>query len=400
MTEFCFDTANGELLIGDAAIMQRREELDWAVVSLGSLLLDKTFDELRFTNGHFVEHDLTSREDYQAYGAWVLRVINQEDPRASLTYRHFRRLQQLSVGPSYDGSFSRHFGGFNDFKRTLGAPIGRTRNRYTDWSTADFVAYGNRMAAHIGGKPTIHDHNQAFRKGEGPSEMLIRSRFGTVSAYHEYLGYPDIRSWDKDDFVEWGVRALRANPTTGLTSTVLDTLSSRQRGPSTKSVTNHFGTLSAFQRLIEAGLKQQIDSARQARQSKLEQYRRMLTEGAIAPLDDDSEERLIQAGASRLVIGACAPDIKDDSKARLAAISPGQLISKLMRQVPGLTAGAIEATAVSLEVFDDLWPMDIADYERLHVDLPRKKTSTYLISQGRHRRRPHKQARPMSAGRD
>lgn len=375
MGEFWYDTRVGEMLVGDAAVSERLEQSGPGdIVPLAHLVTANPLEVRILTQNIKLDSPdslIRTREDYIAYGHWILRLLEESDT-SGLKEDHLENLYFMNIGPLFIGRFRSHFQTLYNYKREIGSPIGRSRGQFSGWATAEFVAYAQQIAKQLGRKPHESDYDQAFNSGEGPSMTMLRLHFGSKAELDEYLGYPDIRGWDEEDFIDWGVRALRANSESGLTRGVINALSRKNHGPSTSTVINRFGTLSGFQVKVEERLRQEDEDRQMTKLIKLERYRTMITNNTLpSSAANLSDDELLRVGAQRLIIERCAPDLNDSKKQHLALGSARRLVSELSRRYVRLTAGDIENEAVVAGIFDDIWQMD--NQEILRVDLPRRR---------------------------
>ncbi len=389
MTEYHFDTRDGKLLVGNAAAGHYIDEAGPAIVPLKSLL---NIRSLEFPTDHFdtVDTNGWTREDLLAYGHWVCELLTDESGnREPLKERHIDRLRTLGLGASIKTiRLARNFGNLQVFKRELGSPLYR---QFDHWVIADYVDFARGLSARLRRKPEEPDYTAAFKNGDCPSYQSFYKRVG-MGRLSDYLGYPDIRSWDNDDFVLWGVRVLRANPERGIPPSIIEELSHKKHGPAMKTVANRFGTIRDFQAQVEEELERQDKEAARLHAIKLENYSRMIGQERLsANLLDDIDE-LLRVGAQRLIIEKCLPNLSEKAKQTLA-VKPSKNFTNWVlntnKELPderanlSLTAATIEATAISLDVFDDIWPIG-KSIDHLRSKLPPNQAWPYRPGIYRH----------------
>ncbi len=358
MSEFWFDTRDGALLIGREAAIPRLNEAGSDVLPLAEIL-----EAEEFPYG-IHEYDKTevedwTKEDYINYGRWVLNIIKTEEELQPITRRHIVRLYQLGLGPRHTHMLEAcQAKTWWELRREVGSPPGHDIGRFLEWTLQDFVNYARSLEAELKRKPTELDYAQASIKRDGPTPRIIDSRLpGGVGYLNENLGYPNIHNWTKDDYVSWGAKVIKANGGRTITSQFPKILSKRKRGPSDRTIYNHFGNWDNFITQAEEEFIQLEQEARTSRVSKLKHYTEMVKDGTLpTEFSNLDEEQLIQGAAKYLVVSKCAPDLSSYQK---LVISQRQhtYVEALMNAKEGLTAGKIEIIAISLEVFDDIWPM-------------------------------------------
>ena len=245
-----FNRQTGELIVGEAALSMRLEESGIGdIMPLGELITSNSAQTAAYNleRKHYPEWQ---PDDYLQYGRWVLSVIDTQTNESHLALRHFHNLYHAGLGPSRKG-ITKQFKNFTNFRDLINPHIVRTYGRgFSDWQTSDFVDYTRTLAATIGRKPKAADYQAAFRRGGGPSVSMIHKCGQAIDQLNALIGYPDIKTWSDDDYINWGVRTLRANPGTWLTQAVLMRLSNQGLGPSRDAILRRFGRQSDFQQLV------------------------------------------------------------------------------------------------------------------------------------------------------
>ena len=388
MTEYWFDTRDGALLVGEAAYEARQEEAgpDMAdVVKLGELLLADEFpiDESYKPPGGRV----WDREEVLEIGCWVLQVlkseVGSEDPL--LTREHLYRLSKLGLGPSL-APVRRHFGTLGQFREEIGYT-----DKYGNWSQDQFAAYAKKVARRVGGRPTRGDYTLAGRLGDGPNIDLIAQR-GGVRALNELIGYPDITSWDHDDYVLWGARVKDANNGSQLTARMLGVLSKRKRGPSPGIIASpdHFGSLAKFQAQVDEEWARQQATKEMHLQEGTSFYKELVAQDAEGVLRASVPSEQMAIVARYRIAKDCVPDVADAQCRAWAALNTGEFTSRLRNH--RISKAHVEMVAVSLDLFDDLWPMD--DYkEYLYVSSDDLLPKLLIDRKHSRRRWPHRRAK-------
>lgn len=357
MTEFWFDTQAGKMIAGEAAYEEAvTQSFPGDIVPLPELLLAPDFP---YQPRDFVERrtkQLWSREEKLALGHWALKLLEDGagEPRMLKSEPHIERLHILGLSPS--ARAFNEFGPFSAFRESVGSPI---ENRgeygiYANWSIKDFVDYARELEKQIGDKPEQGD----FERAGGPTHGMIYSRVGGVRKLNEYLGYPNIQEWDKDDFIAWGTKVIAANGAERLTTALVRVLSRRRHGPGDRTIIRHFTRWSHFKQQAIDTYGYEAEDAACMQQHKLDRYKQMLELGTLPSEYGELEEsELLRRAGRYLVVRDCIPTLAKHTRNRLAS-SSGPIIPLLRSLQPQLSAGQIEMVAVSQGVFDDLWPID------------------------------------------
>ena len=163
-----------------------------------------------------------TRDRYVDVGIMALRAVEEvQGVEQPVTKEMLRRLFVLGLSPGPQAFFrgkQPRFDSMREFRQEIGAGTikGAAGHLFDDWSVGDFVSSAAQISAQVQRRPRHQDY-AAFagtRDPVGnffPGEWVINSRFGGVAALNELLGYPDVRSWDIDDYIEYGVRVAEVN---------------------------------------------------------------------------------------------------------------------------------------------------------------------------------------------
>jgi len=358
-----FDAERGQIISPDEAVLAEDTS---ALLPLRDLLMA---DELPFKKGDFEKPDpkLWDRDRYLEVGKLVLAAIEQDGERRPITTEHLGRMAILGQVPDF-WRFDKFFDNFTEYKQAVGSPIRYDRLQYADWGITDFVDYAKQTMKDLGHLPDIADYQQQFYQGKGPSLAMIRYRMGGgIRALHDRLGHPNTKGWDRLDFIDWGVKVMTANPGKDFSLNIVTALAADERGPSRQIITRCV-KWSLLRAPVEHDFLPRPEAPRQSRDAKLNQYQSMIKQGTM-PVDFLAlpENELLAAGARYLVVQDCASDSDANKKRELCRNSSKSFIGRVRQLRPNLTAGYIEMVAVSLNVFDDIWPLNEA-VEHFHVE--------------------------------
>jgi hypothetical protein len=353
MAEYMFDADHDQIIHPDevpaaAGVAE--------LVSLRGLLTAKEFP---YKKGDFNigDRERWSRDDCLDVGRLVVQVVECDGEPRPITTKHLGRLAVLGQAPDLN-KINEYFKTFSNYKREVGSPIRYDRVFYADWWITDFVNYAKETLDELGHVPKATDYKQKFYQGKGPSFDLIRDRVGGVHELHDYLGYPNTRHWERDNFVDWGVKVMTANPGKEFSLNLVNALAADRRGPTAGNIYKKCDNWSLFREEVEHEFQIRPEALRQERAIKLSNYQAMAKRGIIPPdvlgLPDDE---VLASGARYTVIQDCAPNLSADRKRTLCITSPNRFIGDLRSSRPDLTAGYIEMVADSQAVFEDIWPM-------------------------------------------
>lgn len=357
MSEIWFDTACGELLIGSAVAEARMQEMGNMVVSLPALISGEEACPPALPIDRRPVNGWTREEIVQA-GQWALSLLEQasEGP-VTLKQVHMRRLYELGLGPHWGRQ--RHFSSMGELRRETGSAKGPDKGLFDYWSACDFATYAAKLSRQIGRRPRHQDYALAAKQQGGPGMWVINQRFGNVGNLNELAGYPNIRTWDNDDYVSWGVRVMRANDGRPITYGMMEALSRRQQGPSEYPIVKRFGAWSEYKKQVLKQFQAEEHERQDRVSARLDNYRTLVTAGILpSRLRPASDEELRSFGsrytlASHLLSHHAG---KHSAALIIAEESAGSFIPALRKRNMHLTAAVIETEAVILDVYDDIWP--------------------------------------------
>lgn len=361
MQEFWFDTRNGTQLVGWEAVFPRLMEGSHDVVRLIDILEAEDFP---FGPYQYAKLDEASWEprDYYNYGQWVLNLICKDEEKAKpLAQEHLVRLHRLGIGPHFRRVLKHNQAKyFSELRQNLGSPPHERKGEHAYWTTRDFIRYAEALAAELGRRPRAQDYDEVAAKRGGPTSKIIQTHVpGGVGVLSELIGYPNTRQWGAEECIDWGARVMAANEGRRLTSVMAIILAKRERGPSDTSIRKKCGSWKTFAEGAEEEFRRMQGEEQAAREVKLMRYGQMLCNGTLPSsfVALKKEKDLFRAAGKFLVAGNVAPyGLSDSKKIELATASAERFIRILIEKFPHLTAGKIEIIALSLGVFDDIWP--------------------------------------------
>jgi hypothetical protein len=370
MAETYFNTQDGRLYIGQAAIAAGMEQPFSELVPLKDLLLDPNFllpERYERLSGSGWKH-----EDYEALGHWTLELLFASDPnpdagRPKLSYEYFDRLNQLGIAPHPD-YIAGEFDSFQNFCENIGAINEHRGNKFIHWTLNDYVNYAKQVASELGRKPIKKDYQSRYLQGLGPSGNIISKHVGN-NRLNDLIGYPDIRSWDDDDYLRWGARVLMVNGNVKFTAPYINYFSRIKRGPSEAAVRVRFGSATKFRQRAEEEMKEIIREQEQQDNILFAEHDALQEAGKLVLAEELEPQVRLRTTAQYLVVTRLLPQLGNDLKVAIAQYTPERFVATIQQKNIKLTAGHIETTAVSLDVFDYIWPMDEwREYLKVNVD--------------------------------
>ncbi len=244
--EYWFDTRDGALLVGEAAVEERLTEAGPLVEPLRDLLLTKNFP---FNKSDYEKADFRTRtnEEYLEFGRWVLPLItSDEGEQLPLHLSHLKRLYILGLGPEPETiSYDSRFGNLTNFQKLIGSPNQDTKP-FASWPLLRFIDHVRDIYNQVGRRPKWQDYVKAGVPWIVPSGMYMHYRFGGITLINELAGFPDFSLYNQSDCLEWSVEVMKSNPGVKLSQKLISTLSSKGKGPSYYKIVDVFTTWPNF----------------------------------------------------------------------------------------------------------------------------------------------------------
>jgi len=297
-------------------------------------------------------------ENIKKYGEWVLNLLQNssiEDVPHKPTRDVVRKLDRLGQGPS-EYVISREHGSLSRFQRSLGFTGEWSRGAFSHWTTADYTKHIATLGNELGRKPRVTDLRNAFRNNGGPSIDKI-AEFG-IGKLQELAGYVNARTWEKEDFVDWGVRFMVANGGHELTLVALPALSAKGLAPGLTTIYKYFGSFVDFKAKVDGEYSVFSDESEQTRQANLSVAIKLSGEGLLgSDLGPNNVDAFLAQAARVRVAKELLPGLpisQYEEICREGRIS--NFVKRVVAKSNGIAAGDVEQAALILNVFDDLWP--------------------------------------------
>jgi hypothetical protein len=382
MAEILFDLQTGQTLElqGPDTVT---DDIPPSAVSLSGLLHARQFDVQHGVYPLLEVNDWTP-DRYLEFGKWVLQAIKINGEPRPLTETHLERLRLLGLSPPV-----KHFGRINDYKQLIDAPLAgdrtRLRAKFRDTTTLELIDQAAELAKTLGRKPKRADYIKAGQTGNVPTYREILRLVGSVNELNDLIGYPDYAKWEPEDFINFGTQFAAVNEPGFFIPLGFDLIGKKGRGPWARSTSLRFGTWLNYRQSVN----DRIDEERQVRDSKLDLYKTMIKDGRLPQCFGEPDKDLYAMAARYIVIQDCAPDMPEYLRLDTAQRGSSVLIRRLTKYNSELTPGYVEMVALSLNLFDDIWPEPPKYYLRLSP-----KEVTEAKAEVQRRRRIAKNAAP------
>lgn len=367
--EYFIDLQNKQIIVGQFAVARYSEEHPKTELSYLPKVLVEGLAPNYPKRPHYKKERGTmrwSKEECANRGKFLVGLLEDEEVELDLKILGTASQLGLIASPSHLRS-KWLFGSIDNFYQAIELNKLRKPGRFNAWTHQDFIQYINDIAEEMGDRPTQeYLWNHVKSGGHGPSPAVIAKRFGSLRKALEQAGFPNIYAWEKEDYVNWGVKFMEANNGWAPTYRLIDYISKRKRGPSPTTVSKHFGGVRCFQaQVIPAYDRRQKERAleREEKIYKLERDREFgRLPATLFAVKETDNQRLVRVAKYR-VAQELLPDFDENSKLAVASrrlVTEGNqgFINTLINWGDGITAGKIETTASYLGVFDDIWPMD------------------------------------------
>jgi hypothetical protein len=301
-----------------------------------------------------VDYKKWSIEANIAYGKWISSLVTCPDGLP--TRDVFRAAYRLGIGPG-EGRIRVLFGNYTNFQT-----LSFFQPEHTEkWGRDAYIHHGNIMQRVIGSKPSVKDFTRWEDNLFGPKLEEIVEEFGSIETFYESIGFPDFSTWDKDDFLTWGVRVMEANPGDHIVNkSALTHFYKSKRGPSITQVNGVFGSIENWQEAVTSKYDTDQQEKAEVLSEQIAYIEKRVTDNELpsslfAPGSPDQAEKVRRAAAYDLIrnLGIKA---SPDKCGETAAVSPQLFLSSLLRLAPALTPQTVEDQARELGIQDIIWP--------------------------------------------
>lgn len=324
------------------------------IAHLGALLRMPD-SEFPYKTGDFTLQNTAnwSPLQYVAFGKWALTVVADGGKPQPLTRRHVRRLRILGYGPP-----AVDLGNFGDYKAAIGSPLAgdtqRHRGKFKHKSAETLIQQAAALSEATQGKLTKEGYLLAARAGLVAPIEIINEQIGGIKQLNDLIGYPHIPSWEREDFIAYGLDFLHVNPPDFFIAPAFNLLASRQRGPWERTIRERFIRWGDYKEEV----MKLWQSAQDERLARLKRYRSQIETGGLPASfqEFDDNSLLLKAGRYR-VATECVRGIDADEATTIANQNNDWWFTyKLRRYGKYITNGHIEMIAASRGILDDIQP--------------------------------------------
>ena len=362
--EYYVDISSEQLLLGKLAVDAHIEaggNLAY-IKNVSSLLDAKYIGETRTLSDEIASWD---NQEIIAYGKWLLGMLSspEDSKQKTLNEGVLRSAWSMGLGPG-PWTIRHRFGSVSQFYAEIGAKNTHRAGIFDDWTLEDYVQYVKGVGKATGSRPTLSQlKKRSIKDPFNPDPVGIYKRFkeiGGIRKLQELAGYPVIDFWNDEDFIDWGVKFMKANDGLSPSARMIAFLSRKKRGPSTYPIQQRFGGVKKYKDLVTEAFIVDKAEKRFSQENKLESISRDLENGSL-PTElfkdvEDGQEKIVRAAKYRIAHHLLGPPFADS----MMTISSGKIpfVNGIRKANPTVSAGDIESTALFMDAFDDIWPMD------------------------------------------
>ena len=229
MHEVWFNIGTGEIAVGQDAAEALIAETGDMIVPLEELVLDDNFPFQPGDYPRIKTADITQEEALIA-GKSLARIFQSREKPLPMGKKHIERLNILGLLPGIN-YIKRNFGRLSTYVDEIGAVANRKSTRFDGLTTPEIMQLV--LDVHLASSPdspvTMKEIKSYYDADILPHYDYIIARTGNLAKINEYLGFPDIASWDQTDYILYGARVIRFNGEGGLTARNLDNLAIQDR---------------------------------------------------------------------------------------------------------------------------------------------------------------------------
>lgn len=332
------------------------------MLPLVKLLLDDDFD---FQKGEFPKIRLSdwSPEEGLRVGKIVAKELLEMSPPQPLTQRIITRLHVLGLFPDFN-FIRKNYDSLHNFNEKVGAATSANSNaknrKYDELSRAELLAHIVNTYDEMVEVPDDASRkplsaitlNIMYQHDLIPSDAYLLRRLGGVRKINEMLGFPNIKSWDNETYLQYGADILRLNGPDSLTVSNSHRLALEKFGPHPAAIKARFGSWGRFKNLAQEHLRNEESLIANHQASVEEYYRQQLPDNEDVPFSEKALHRALW-----LLVGHYFKTQPLEIPERVNEKTVTKVVNEIRERSKGnSTLADIEITALMLNIFDDLWP--------------------------------------------
>jgi hypothetical protein len=307
-------------------------------------------------------------ERYKRYGRWLNKAAasNEGFAKYNLTKPIVLQAARLGLGPGRRG-VENFYGSFTGFYKSIEITQTQMKGQFDDWTIDRFIKHLQWVEDQCGQRPTREVINDFARSKPWvyPTARIIAERIGggqNLGPALELAGYLDIRNWEESDYLDWGVKFMKANNGLAISTPSLDYVSKKHLGPSPTSVADFFG-IRNFTSKVKKQYEVEIAVEKNRKEQKLLELYKLLEIGSLPESlfeNAKSEDDLILFYSKYIVINHLCPDWEESTKIIVSTrgFQDAGFIRSIRKLNNAITAGDIESAALYLDTFDEIWPLN------------------------------------------
>ncbi len=357
-----YDVSEGRLLTGQASYNQAIESGANPVdlIELRDILIEPEKYEL--PKAVPLEASYWDESSAVALTSWMGKRVIKDTVR--LVDDHFRTLYKLGLGPSNKKISS--LGGFSKLYEKAELTNAYKRGIYDEWDIDDFADYVGRVASNTPKTESLKNKLiDMSRAGEGPSyKVIIRRVPGGLGSLLARRGYYDFQRRDEEGYIEWGVDYKFSNNGRAIDTGALGLLSPKRRSPSSSAVIRRFGCVANLDQLVEDRYYEEQDRIETYERKMFRQIMEGLGSGLYPTnlfMECETEAEMRHMAARYSLMSKLCDSIRPEPMVQLARKSTKSVIKEIIKRSDNtLSIADIEVTACTLDIFDDVWPVERA----------------------------------------
>ncbi|MFI5270420.1 MAG: hypothetical protein ACHQT9_00045 [Candidatus Saccharimonadales bacterium] len=374
--------AMGKLVLYSAGVESAQAAEDEEVIPLKDVLGGEEYDRLDTSDYDLLDTDAWGMDDYVTYGRWLDGLTKDPDQaKTGLSKEVIKRAYYMGIGPSnYRIEHRDRFGSLTHFYRAMEVVPKRGLYRYDDWTNKDLANYAEEVFLELQSQAGGHGgHNigltdeieRRAKLGQGPALWIFkRNGGGGVRKFMAINGYPDSRNMTTEDYIQLGVRIMRANDGELPTTSAIELLSRSWRTPTPRAFWSKLPWDEYLDR-VKVAYDEQETIRKQSLAQKLLMIKEELSEGALPRglINGAPAMEIIARRAKWHVLDKLFPILDPELKKSIAQReNPENFVAAIRCRVHIDTAD-IEQIAKEMGVHEDVWPDAYMSYLRVPREL-------------------------------